>query len=279
MQRFRWRITLTWFLTLCETALMALIPLLIGLAIDDLLADAFGTFWYLALLMATLIVVAVLRRLYDTRVYATLRVELARAQVKRSTALAVSTLNARLGMGHELVDFLEHTLPDAMAAAVHLLIAVIVLYLFSPTLTTAAGVVALLMVLIYAVFHRRFFRLSGALNQQTEQQVSILARRKPRAMRAHLLKLRRVQVQVSDAEALLYGLIFVVLLALILFNLWFSATQISLTPGRIFSIVSYSWEFVDSALALPMTLQTWSRLSEITRRLNPLETVLAPNSN
>ncbi|MEM7054249.1 MAG: hypothetical protein AAF446_06835, partial [Pseudomonadota bacterium] len=52
------------------------------------------------------------------------------------------------------------------------------------------------------------------------------------------------------------------------FNLWFAATELSITVGTIFSIISYSWEFVDSALALPITLQSWSRLSEIMRRLN-----------
>lgn len=265
---FRWRIALTWSMIFAETVLMALIPLFIGFAIDGLLAGDAEALWRLGELMAVLIVVAVIRRLYDTRAYGAIRVELGKAQAARSAQLSVSALNARLGMGRELADFLEHTLPEAMAACVQLAIALIVLFAFSPVLALAGGVASAVMLLIYALFHRRFYRLNGALNQQTEKQVSVLEKRKELPTLVHLLHLRRLEVQLSDTEAVLYGAIFIVLLSLILFNLWFAATELSTTVGTIFSIISYSWEFVDSALALPMTLQSWSRLSEIMRRLN-----------
>ena len=265
---FRGRVSLTWAMILGETGLMALIPLFIGFAIDGLLAGAMRELWLLSGLMAALIVVSVVRRVYDTRVYGTVRVELGTAQAERSADLTVSALNARVGMGRELVDFLEHTLPEAMAAAVQLFIAVIVLYAFSPVLALAGGVAAVSMAAIYALFHHRFYRLNGALNQQTEKQVNILEERKVRPTYAHLLRLRRHEVRLSDTEAVLYGAIFVVLLGLILFNLWFATTELTITVGTIFAIISYSWEFVESSLALPVTLQNWSRLSEIMRRLN-----------
>ncbi|MBO6640168.1 MAG: hypothetical protein JJ920_10720 [Roseitalea sp.] len=268
LRLFAGRISLTWAMILVETSLMALIPLFIGFAIDGLLAQRLEEFRLLAAIMLALIGVAVMRRIYDTRVYGTVRVELGREQAARSADLPVSALNARLGMGRELVDFLEDTLPGAMAAAVQLAIAVIVLYAFAPTLAFAGGAAALGMVLIYALFHRRFFRLNGALNHQTEKQVSVLEQRKARPIAAHLMRLRRQEVRLSDTEAVLYGAIFLVLLGLILFNLWFAATKLVITVGTIFSIISYSWQFVESALALPMTLQYWSRLSEIMRRLN-----------
>ena len=265
---FRGRISLTWAMILCETALMALIPLFIGFAIDGLLAGGMRELWALAAIMAALIVVAVIRRVYDTRVYGTVRVQLGKAQTARSTDLTVSAVNARLCMGRELVDFLEHTLPEAMTAGVQLAIAVIVLYAFSPILALAGALAAAAMVAIYALFHRRFYRLNGALNQQTERQVGILEKRKLRPVHLHLLRLRHQEVRLSDTEAVLYGAIFIVLLGMILFNLWFAATELTITVGTIFSIISYSWEFVESALALPITLQSWSRLSEIMRRLN-----------
>ncbi len=265
---FRGRITLTWAITLCETGLMALMPLSIGFAIDGLMADKLAAFWQLSGLMAALIVVSVLRRLYDTRVYGTIRVELGNALVRRCRALPVSAQNARLGMGRELVDFLEHLLPEAMAAAVQWVIAIIVLYAFSPRLALACSAVTIVMMAIYALFHRRFYRLNNGLNQQMERQVSVIEQRRSRPLHAHLLRLRRLEVGLSDAESLLYGSVFIFLLALILFNLWYATTQLEASVGTIFSIISYSWEFVDSALALPATLQSWTRLSEIMRRLN-----------
>ncbi len=272
------RISLTWLMILCETVLAALIPLFIGFAIDGLLAAEHDAFWKLAVLMGGLIAVAVSRRIYDTRVYGTIRVDLGKAQTERSTGLPVSTLNARIGMGRELVDFLEETLPLAVGSAVHLVIAVAILAAFSPVLALAAGAAAAGMVLVYTLFHRRFYRLNGELNQETERQVDILGEGRVRAAVAHFLRIRRLEVRLSDAEAVLYGAVFVVLLALILFNLWFATTALTVSTGTVFSIVSYSWEFVESALALPMTLQSWTRLSEIARRLNSRDALAAAES-
>ena len=259
---------LTWMMILFETGLTALIPLFTGFAIDGLLAGNTLELLRLAGLMAVLIVAAVIRRIYDTRAYGTIRVELGKAQAARSYHVPVSTLNARLGMGRELVDFLEETLPAAMAATVQFAISIFILYAFSPILALACGIAALGMAAVYAMFHHRFYSLNGALNQQIERQVRILQKRKTIPTVEHLLRMRRLEVRLSDAEAILYGAIFFVLLGLILFNLWFATIELTNTVGATFSIISYSWEFVESALALPITLQSWSRLSEIMRRLN-----------
>ncbi|MFT4702310.1 MAG: hypothetical protein ACI90E_002995, partial [Yoonia sp.] len=52
------------------------------------------------------------------------------------------------------------------------------------------------------------------------------------------------------------------------FNLWYATANATITSGTIFSIITYSWELVDAALAFPMALQGWSRLSEIMKRIN-----------
>jgi len=265
---FRLRIALTWVMITVETGLLALIPLFIGFAIDDLLVGRDAAFWQLAGIMGALITLAVIRRAYDTRVYGSIRVEMGKAQVKRSITVPVSTLNARLAMGRELVDFLEDILPEALAAGVQLLVSVAVLYAFSPNLALAAAGATLGMILIYAAFHNRFYRLNAALNQQTEVQVSLLERRSVRPMLSYFLRLRRHEVRLSDAEALLYGAIFIFLLGTILFNLRMATGLPDVTAGTIFSVISYSWEFVESALALPVTLQRWTRLSEIMTRIN-----------
>ena len=268
LRKFALPISVTWVLTLCETALLALIPLLIGFAIDGLLADDTTALLQLAAVLAGLIVLSVIRRVYDTRVFGTIRVELGKAQAHRADGVPVSTLNARLGMGRELVDFLEQQVPAVMNSAVQLVVSLIVLFAFHPVLSYAALGAAVVMIALYGAFHRRFYRLNADYNQQTEKQVGILEAKSRDGILAHLKALRRTEVRLSDTEAGVYGAIFTVLLGFIVFNLWFAASNIETTVGTIFSIISYSWEFVDSALILPVTLQGWSRLSEIIHRIN-----------
>jgi hypothetical protein len=101
-----------------------------------------------------------------------------------------------------------------------------------------------------------------------KRQVGILETRKPQSLSTHLTRLRRIEVRISDTESIVYGAIFVVLLGLVVFNLWYATANLTITSGTIFSIVTYSWELVDAALAFPMALQGWSRLSEIMQRIN-----------
>lgn len=271
MRAFIAPISLTWMLTLLETGFTALIPLFIGFAIDGLLEGRQDDLLRLALLLGGLIVVAVIRRLYDTRIYGSIRVEAGKAQFDRRGDLPVSTLNARLGMGRELVDFLEVQVPALMDSSVQLLVSLIVLFAFHPLLAGAALVSAVTMIALYGLVHRRFYRLNADFNRQTERQVSLLSAGKRQGVLEHLTRLRRMEVRISDTEALIYGAIFTVLLAFILFNLWFAAARLEPSIGTIFSIVSYSWQFVEAALVAPMTLQDWSRLSEIMARINGAE--------
>ncbi len=268
LKTFSGPISVTWFLTLCETVLMVLIPMFMGLAIDGLLADDIVPLWQLSAILIGLTGMSVLRRIYDTRAYGDIRVELGHELVKRSQNIPVSNINARLGMSRELVDFLEQEVPVLMTSSVQLIASLIILFSFHVMLCAAALGAAILMLIIYGVCHGRFYRLNEDLNHQTERQVSILETRKRNSIFAHLDRVRKLEVRISDTEAYVYGAIFAVLLGFIVFNLWYSVTHIKITVGTIFAIISYSWEFVESSLVLPMALQNWSRLSEIMNRIN-----------
>lgn len=262
------KIAVTWGLTILETAMFALLPLLIGRSIDGLLADDWVAFSQLIVVLAVLLCVATGRRVYDTRAYGTMRVELSKAQFKRSVNEPVSVTNARVLMGRELVNFLEITAPESMTALIQVIVSVVILFWFHTVLAISSGGVVIGIMLIYALFARRFFRLNAALNEQAEVQIHALESRKLKEVTAHFLGLRRQEIRLSDTESLVYGLIFLVLLSMLAFNLWFAATQSGASTGEIFSIVTYSYEFVQAAVVLPMALQSLTRLSEITDRIN-----------
>lgn len=265
---FRWKIGLTWLLTILETGLMALIPLFIGLAIDGLMTRNFEPLFLLCSVLAALLIVATGRRIYDTRAYGTIRVALAAEMANRNSTLKISSLSARVHMARELVDFLEGELPAIMTSVLQLIVAVGVLAYFNWALAASALSAGGLMLGIYGLFHRRFFRLNRALNAQSEKEVSLLEQRDPPVFLRHLRSLRRFDVQLSDTEAAVYGIIFALLLSVVVFNLGYTALVMTASAGAVFSIVTYSWDFVDGAVSVPMALQSWSRLSEIIERIN-----------
>jgi len=265
---FKSRMSLTWILVLAETILLALIPLLIGFVIDDLLSDGLSQLLNLVLVMMALLFVAVVRRIYDTRTYSGIGVYLQARVENRNKELSISALNARLGMSKELVEFLEQQVPMVLTSFVQVIAAIIILATFHVYLSLAAVVCTLSMIAVYATVHSRFFRLNGHLNEQTELQVGTLEIGKPSEIMNHFLRLRNWEIKISDTEAVLYGIIFAQVIAFLSFILWFGTALPDASTGSIFSIVNYSWTYVESSAVLPLTLQSLTRLREITNRIN-----------
>ena len=182
--------------------------------------------------------------------------------------MQVSKRTARLDMSRELVDFLEHDTPELITAIVQITVSLTILAAFDVQL----GILSVLLFVgvagIYACFHRRFYRLNAALNEQRERQVDVLGNGSRLLVFRHLRALRNREVAISDTEALVYGGLFLLLIAFICHNLYVGAQLSGITAGKIFSIAAYSWEYVEATLMLPMALQSWTRLSEITARIN-----------
>ena len=238
VRTFWGRITVTWTLTLFETAIFALLPLLIGRSIDGLLAGDWQAFQIFIGALGVLLLVATLRRVYDTRAYGTMRVEIGKWIAARGSDAPVSKTNARVLMGRELVDFMELEAPQSVTAIIQILVSVLILLSFHNALALSASGAAIVIVLIYGLFARVFFKLNRNLNGQAEQQVSILEAKDLGRTATHLLTLRRHEVRLSDLESVVYGVIFLVLLSMLAFNLWFAATQSGASAGEIFSIVT-----------------------------------------
>ncbi len=261
------RILTTWGIVVIENVLIATIPFLIGLSIDGLLAKRLDELLLMIAALVLLVLIAVGRRVYDTRAYGTIRVHLGLAVDKKNAHEDVSSRNARLDMSRELVDFLEQDVPELLTALIQVVVSFAVLAYFHLYLGLSSIAILLAMVIFYSFFHKRFYRLNATLNSYRERQVTLLGQGDRFGIFRHLSLLRATEVSISDTEALVYGGIFLLQILYIAFNLYFGAGLPDLTAGRIFSIATYSWEYVEAALALPMALQGWSRLSEITARI------------
>ncbi len=268
LRQYRKPIAITWGLVLIENILLALIPLMTGRAIDDLLAGGVNTLFVLAGVLVVLTLLMVMRRIYDTRAYGKMRVGMGLDVRDSHIEQLVSIINARLNMARELVDFLEEQIPELITACVQIVIALIVLASFHQWLALSVFSMSVAVFLIYTLFHGKIYRLNSLLNGQSEKQVSLLQSGRKTSLLRHLRLLNKHEISLSDTDAVVYGLIFLVAVAAIIFNLWIATQVMDVTAGSIFSIVSYSWEFVQAVFMLPLALQSLTRLKEISDRLN-----------
>lgn len=262
-------VSFTWGIVLFETILEAAIPLFIGFSIDGVLQKDYLFLHITACIFFMLIVISVMRRVYDTRVYGHLKVILGQNVHDSHSSENISVLNARLNMSRELVDFLESHFPQIVASVVQIIVSLIILYSFDHVLAYLAVATLILIIVIYSGFHKSFYRLNHNLNEQQEQQISNLGNRQ--AISSYLKSLKNIEIKLSDREAVLYGLIFMCLGLLLMANLLRAASMDAATAGSIFSVVVYTWEYIEAIILLPVVLQLCTRLKEIEDRLNKQE--------
>ncbi len=155
-RQFYIRMSVTWGLVLLETFLLAMIPLLIGYTIDDLLAGEHQSIIQLSLVLIFLTVVDVGRRIYDTRAYGSIKVHMGMAVNDRHPETETSSRNARLDMSYELIEFLEEQVPYIITSMVQIIVSIVILYNFHQNLALSALGAAIGMIIVYSLFHKKF---------------------------------------------------------------------------------------------------------------------------
>ena len=268
-RRFCGKIVVTFGLLFFENCLTVVEPWLFGLAINDLLGGSTRGMLYVIGLELGKLILGVGRRMYDTRAYAAIYVSLAPETVEyqKAKGAPLSAVIARSQLVKELVDFFENYLTQGATSLLTSIGAVVMLLVLDIRLFWGSLVSILLIGLVYAFSEKRIFRFNRALNDEQEEQVDIISQQPQPAVIKHFRILARWYVRLSDLEAINFGIIELILTALVLFSLFIAVDVDNPSPGSIFAVVSYVLEFAEGVFVLPWIFQQFVRLKEITQRL------------
>ncbi|WP_420637044.1 ABC transporter six-transmembrane domain-containing protein [Candidatus Palauibacter sp.] len=266
LKRFAGRFALTFSLVVLEAAGWILFPLVIGRAIDSVLSDSARGLYELAGLGIMTIVIAIVRRLVDSRAYARIYIRLGEEMVARDEESDTSTRTARLGMLREIVEFFENSLPSLINAVLGLAGTILILSALNFPVFVACLVVACATVTLYSLTGKLTTRYNEGLNDQYERQVDAVHSGDPRRLREHLRAMMRWNIRLSDLEAANFGINWVFMICLLVFAVGAAAEQ-TLEYGVVFAVVMYVFQFVESMMGIPFYYQEWLRLREISGRL------------
>ncbi len=269
-RRFRGQLLLTFWLLLIENALNVLQPFAFGLAINDLLEQSLrGTIWIVVLYVSKLLL-SFGRRLYDTRIYSKIYSATAVDMIQRQTALnaPISAISVRSSLVKELIDFFEVHLTQGFTAFVSVIGAVLMLLVYNGYLFAGCLSAAICVYFIFQKSERLTFRFNRDLNDELEQQISVIETGSSATILNHFQRLAGHRIQLSNLEAVNFGLSELLLFALVMFSLFVSASGKNATPGGIFAVLSYVFEFAEGIYALPLIFQQTIRINEISQRLS-----------
>ena len=262
---YRAKISGTFGLLAAEHLHYVAMPFVLGVAINDLVEGEYRGIWWLIGLSLTALSVGVIRRLYDTRVYAGIYTDVA-DQTAQKTHRSVSQRAARMQLARELVDFFEWELPQLLASLIGITGAFVMLIILLPTIGAISIAVGVVIFLVFFVSRRRMFSLNKLLNNELERQVQMLESGREFARRKHLGRLARWRIHLSDLEATNFAIADFLLAALIIGALMITV-KTGMRVGDVFAILTYLLDLSESLIVLPWTYQQSIRAREIGGRI------------
>lgn len=266
-------LSLTYALTMIENCFRVAYPLAIGLAIDGLLVNDQTGLVPLAVVWIAHIIVGLARHLYDTRAFTHVYNDLITQMVatQRARGIAPETLAARAGLARELIAFFQVSVP-ALVSSVTLFVGAIIMLFSHDWIVGAMALAALVPMLgVMAWFGQRSFGLNSRLNNRLEREIDVVVRQSEPSLRRHLFTLRGWRIRISNAEASTWGVIEFTMLALAISVLVRLAGLEGITPGFIYAVLAYVFDFYESLNDLPVIIQDASRAADITKRIGGLE--------
>jgi hypothetical protein len=272
----RYRIILTYLLSVAASIFMMVYPLLIGHAVDGVLAHNPLGLLPLAIVWTAHIALDLFRQVFDTRTFARINAMAATDLItaQRQRGHSTSAISAHVSMQTELSDFFASDVPGTIMYILSPLGALFMVYRFD----LWTGLVSTAYLLATLALNGWIYPLSKGLhkrlNTRTEKSVELNAEPDLNLVDAHYKNLATDNIAISDFDAKTWGFVEVATMALFIFAVVRLGGVSALTVGEAYSIVAYIQRFTDGARVVPYVMQRISRLADIRKRIETEAAVL-----
>jgi hypothetical protein len=267
--RAHWRpILLTYALFSLENLLWMAQPYVLGMAIDRLLAASHGGLLAFASVQTGHLLVGMLRRVYDTRMFSRIHAELVTRLVieHRDRDVEVTRIAARSALSREFIEFFERYVPIALQTIFLIVGGLMILASYDRVLMMWCIGLVIPAVLLNVSYAQKTLALSGALHDTLEREIEVIGRAPGIDVRTHYGLVSRWRIKLSDSEAMNIGAVETLALALMVISLLRSCGAASASPGEVLALLRYVMMFVNGVDGISLLVQQASRLRDIGRR-------------
>lgn len=270
LRKYAGRISITFFILVIENLLLLLEPFVLGVAINGLtVRDWQGVFIFLGLEVA-ITAIGVARRYYDTRAYGSIYREIGN-DISAAAIQEQDDLSPAIGRAdllQEVIDFFENEMPMGFASIFAILGALAMLFFLAPEVGMAGLGASVGIGAIFILSRHRIKAFNRMMNDELEARARIFMNRKRAPLAVHFANFVTHKIALSDLEARNFGLSYLFVIFLIAFALYDSVAVRSASMGDVFAILTYTSQFAQGVLVLPMMYQQYIRTAEITGRIS-----------
>lgn len=282
IKEYRLKLFLTYSLFSLEMLGALLRPFFLGLAINDLIKGSYHGLIVLSIIHLCWLIIGTIRHMYDTRTFTSIYTSMVtRFLSKRNQNADVSMLSAHSTLSRELVDFLETDLPYIIEAFYNIVGSLVLLYFYESNVVLICFAILFPVGVISYFYGKKMSNLTKMKNDELEKQVSVIAFGNKDSISKHYNKLRNLQIKISDKEAWNFGMIEILVLIVIGLSLVVSSKLFGtiLLAGNIIGIYNYILKFVSGLDTIPYTVQRFSLLKDIIKRIeNQSDKINLPNN-
>ena len=266
---FRWRIVLTYTLTLIEDLLELSYPWATGVAIDGLLDHNFWLAAPIIIAWSLRSAIGLFRQMYDTRLYTNVYNSIVAETIlrQRGVGIKATSVAARSAMSRDFVTFFEKEVPVVVTSIIGIVGSAAILFYYDLIIGAVTASLFLPVYLVNRGYMRRSLMLNEGLNNQLEQEVQVIEHAEPRAIHHHFDQVRCWRVKLSDAEA--FNWTFIEVLSILVFVVVLvRATYLpTAETGDVFAILVYVWRLMENLDNVPQIVQQITRLQDIRKRI------------
>lgn len=265
----RLKIFSTYVLTILENIFNLFFPYVTGLAINAAIDhESFGLLCFVGVWIAHALI-RVIRLRYNIRIYSAIYRDTATEIVLQQRTLNVdsSKIIARSSLSREFINFFEHDIPRSITALFSFFGALSMLFIYDVQIAVYCFLIGVPLYILNKRYARRSRQLNKGLNDQYEHEVGILSNQGRDDVWGHYNHLADWRTKLIDAQANNWGvmeLFVVILVGIVIFR---AGSLPNSNTGSIYSIVSYTWNFVFSLDQVPALVQQVGRLQDIKQRV------------
>ncbi|HEX4875081.1 MAG TPA: ABC transporter six-transmembrane domain-containing protein [Chitinophagaceae bacterium] len=270
MLQHRNRLVLTYILFSIEMLGNLLRPFFLGLAVNDLIKGSYQGLILLSAIHFGWLLIGTIRHRLDTRTYSAIYTALVtRFLARRYNKSDVSKLSAHSNLAREFVDFLEFDLVYIVEAVYSIFGSLALLFVYDTSVVLVCLGILLPVVAISYLYGKKMKTLNKQKNDELEKQVDIISTGNTHLIKQHYDNLRKWQIRISDQEAWNFGVMEVLVMVVIGLSLLITnkTAGSGIEAGSLIGIYSYIQRFVSGLDTIPYTVQRFSSLHDITKRI------------
>jgi ABC-type bacteriocin/lantibiotic exporter with double-glycine peptidase domain len=270
LKKYKVKLFFTFALLVLDSLSFLLFPLLIGLAITDVMDQSMRGVYLLGALSVFNLAMGSFRRFYDSRVYAKIFSHYAQMLKTKEQVNETSKTVGRVNLLSESLGFMEESLPILLAHLIGIFGTLFILLSLNTIVFVICLVALLLSVIVYSLTSKRTLLLNKGYNNELERQVERIGNPNSLFASMHFKRLMKWNVRLSDLETLNFAVVWLIMIALMVASIFIISADSTFQLGAILSVVMYVFQFIESAMNLPLYYQQGLRLKEISKRLNSI---------